>query len=509
MSTNSRESAPSDPRGTSTDGTAPVESSDLAKVMGPGLLLLFIVGDILGTGVYALTGTIAGEIGGAAWAPILLAFFVAAVTAFSYLEMVTKYPGASGAALYTHKAFGIGLLTFMVTFAVLASGLTSASTAARTVASNLVAGFGWEDPPMTAVTLMAVGFMVLLMLINLRSVRESLMLNVVLTCIELSGLAIVILIGLWAATQGNADFSRTMIFETQGDKSIFLALTAVTSLAFFSFVGFEDSVNMVEETKDPQKNFPRIMLIGLCITGAVYVLVSILAVAIVPIGVLGESTTPLLEVVNAGAPGIPIGAIYPFLTIFAVANTALINMLMASRLLYGMASQGVLPGFLAKVSSKHSVPWASVVFTTVLAAALILVVGQIMAKETAAALGGTTALLLLGVFAVVNVAVIVLRKDKSREGTGYFRAPAFIPFIGAATTLFLIGPWAQDVIEYQIAAVLLGVGLLLSAVNWAYKRFVKHEPMGFEDTQAIATLGEEPGGHDPLGDYSTHEHHRK
>ena len=224
---------------------------------------------------------------------------------------------------------------------------------------------------------------------------------------------------------------------------------------------------------------------------------------------LGESTTPLLEVVNAGAPGIPVGAIYPFLTIFAVANTALINMLMASRLLYGMASQGVLPGFLAKVSSKHSVPWASVVFTTVLAAALILVVGQIMAKETAAALGGTTALLLLGVFAVVNVAVIVLRKDKSREGTGYFRAPAFIPFIGAATTLFLIGPWAQDVIEYQIAAVLLGIGLLLSAVNWAYKRFVKHEPMGFEDTQAIATLGEEPDGHDPLGDYSTHEHHRK
>ena len=298
----------------------------------------------------------------------------AAVTAFSYLEMVTKYPGASGAALYTHKAFGIGLLTFMVTFAVLASGLTSASTAARTVASNLVAGFGWEDPPMTAVTLMAVGFMVLLMLINLRSVKESLMLNVVLTCIELSGLAIVILIGLWAATQGNADFSRTMIFETQGDKSIFLALTAVTSLAFFSFVGFEDSVNMVEETKDPQKNFPRIMLIGLCITGVIYVLVSILAVAIVPIGVLGESTTPLLEVVNAGAPGIPVGAIYPFLTIFAVANTALINMLMASRLLYGLARKRVLPHALGLVHHRSRTPWVAILFTTVLAVGLPVLV---------------------------------------------------------------------------------------------------------------------------------------
>lgn len=505
MSTSARESSAPQPTGgpQGPGGTDPVQTGDLAKVMGPGLLLLFIVGDILGTGVYALTGRIASEIGGAAWAPILLAFFVATVTAFSYLEMVTKYPGASGAALYTHKAFGIGLLTFMVTFAVLCSGLTSAATAARTVASNLVAGFGWEDPPITTVTLIAVGFMVLLMCINLRSVKESLGLNVILTIIELSGLAIVILIGFWAATQGNADFSRTMIFETPEDKSIFLALTAVTSLAFFSFVGFEDSVNMVEETKDPQKNFPRMMLIGLCITGVVYVLVSVLTVAIVPIGVLAESTTPLLEVVNLGAPGTPVGVIYPFLTIFAVANTALINMLMASRLLYGMAAQGVLPGFLAKVSSKHAVPWASVVFTTVLAGALILVVGQIMAKETAAALGGTTALLLLGVFAIVNVAVLVLRKDRSREGTGYFRAPTVLPIIGAATTLFLIGPWAQDVIEYQIAAVLLGIGLVLSAVNWAYKRFVKHEPVGFEDTQAIATLGEGPHEHDALGDYST------
>ena len=152
----------------------------LKRVMGPKLLLLFIVGDILGTGVYSLTGKVAGEVGGAGWLPIIIAFAVAMVSALSYVEMVTKYPQAAGAALYVHKAFGIHFLTFMVTFAVLASGLTSASTAARTVASNLVAGFGWEDPPMTAVTLMAVGFMVLLMLINLRSVKESLMLNVVL-----------------------------------------------------------------------------------------------------------------------------------------------------------------------------------------------------------------------------------------------------------------------------------------------------------------------------------------
>src|SRR3982750_1066438 len=104
---------------------------DLKRVMGPGLLLLFIVGDILGAGVYAVTGKLAGQVGGVAWLPFLVAFAVATVTALSYLELVTKYPQAAGAALYTHKAFGIHFITFLVAFAVMSSGITSAATAAR------------------------------------------------------------------------------------------------------------------------------------------------------------------------------------------------------------------------------------------------------------------------------------------------------------------------------------------------------------------------------------------
>ena len=115
---------------------------ELKRVLGPGLLLLFIVGDILGTGIYALTGTVAGQVGGAVWIPFGCAFLVALLTACSYLELVTKYPKAAGAALYTHKAFGIHFLTFMVAFTVLSSGITSASTAARAFATNLAKGFG-------------------------------------------------------------------------------------------------------------------------------------------------------------------------------------------------------------------------------------------------------------------------------------------------------------------------------------------------------------------------------
>src|ERR671918_2335938 len=91
----------------------------LKRAIGPGLLLFFVVGDILGTGIYALTGAVAAEIGGALWVPFLGAFVVAFLTAFSYLELVGKYPGAGGAALYTHRAFGVQFLTFMVTFTVM------------------------------------------------------------------------------------------------------------------------------------------------------------------------------------------------------------------------------------------------------------------------------------------------------------------------------------------------------------------------------------------------------
>ena len=113
----------------------------LRRVMGPGLLLLFIVGDILGTGIYALTGQVAKEVGGVAWLPFVVAFGVALMTAFSYLELVTKYPRAAGAALYAHKAFGIHFVTFIVAFAVMCSGITSASTASRAFAANLSASF--------------------------------------------------------------------------------------------------------------------------------------------------------------------------------------------------------------------------------------------------------------------------------------------------------------------------------------------------------------------------------
>jgi amino acid transporter len=424
--------------------------------MGPGLLLLFIVGDVLGTGIYALTGQVAAQVGGVVWLPFLVAFLVALVTAFSYLELVTKYPQAAGAALYTHKAFGIHFVTFLVAFAVMSSGITSASTAARAFSANFVSVTGLGLGEGIGITLVGLAFMTLVALVNLRGVGESVKANVVLTCVELTGLLIVIGVGVWALGGGGGDFSRVTEFDT-GERSVVGGVIAATGLAFFAMVGFEDSVNMAEECKEPRRIFPKVLLAGLAATGLIYVLVSISAIALVPAEQLSQGDTPLLQVVEAGAPGFPLG-LFGVITMFAVANSALINMLMASRLVYGLSRERVLPALLGRVHHRRRTPTTAILFTTALAFGLITFVGAVPA------LGGTTALLLLIVFTVVNVAVLVLRRD--RVDADHFRTPTVLPVVGALACAFLATPWAgRPVEQYRIAGVLLAIGVVLWGVT--------------------------------------------
>ena len=474
------------------DTDTPLHQPELRRVMGPKLLLLFIVGDILGTGIYAVTGNVANQVGGVVWLPFLIAFIVATLTAFSYLELVTKYPQAAGAALYTHKAFGLHFLTFLICFTVMCSGITSASTASRAFAANLAAfasvvrgGDAVADPSPALILTLALLFMFLVAAINLRGVAESVHTNIVLNLVELSGLLIVIFVGLYAVTQGKADFSRVVIFDTPEDKSIFVAVTAGTSLAFFAMVGFEDSVNMAEEVKEPERIFPRIMLTGLGITGLIYILVSITAIALVPAGELGQGEAPLTKVVAAGAPGIPIDNVFPLIAMFAVANSALINMMMASRLLYGMAKQQVLPPVLGRVLEGRRTPWVAILFTTAIAVGLLLYVGSLEnAGSAISLLGGTTALLLLGVFTVVNICCLVLRRDS--VGHRHFRAPTVLPIIGAICCAYLVTPLSgRDPQQYVIAGLLLAVGLVLWLITFFINRAMWGRQTYLKDPEAL------------------------
>jgi len=453
------------PRMTDVAGTAPAQPA-LKRAIGPKLLLFFVIGDILGTGIYALMGSVAGRIGGALWLPFLLAFVVAFLTAFSYLELVGKYPRAAGAALYTHKAFGINFLTFMVTFAVMASGVTSAATAAKAFGDTYLKEF--IELPTWAV---AGVFILGLALVNFRGVGESVKANVVLTIIELSGLLLVIGVGLYAVLlQGQGDASRLTQIDP-GDSTVLLAITGATGLAFFAMVGFEDSVNMAEECHDPPRIFPRAMLLGMGVAASIYVVIAVLSSLLVPAADLEEAGSgALLLVLEVGAPGFPLG-VFAVIGLFAVINSALINMLMASRLLYGMANERVIPSVFGRVHEGRRTPWVAIVFTSVIAVILV-------ASADITLLGGTTSLLLLAVFTIVNIAVLVLRRRPVEHD--HFRAPSWSPWLGILLCGFLVTPLSgKSPKEYLVAGILLLVGVVLWAINHVVVGKVDVDPERF------------------------------
>jgi APA family basic amino acid/polyamine antiporter len=435
-----------------TDVSAVIAQPELKRAIGPKLLLFFVIGDILGTGIYALTGSVAGVIGGALWVPFVLAFIVAFITAFSYLELVGKYPRAAGAALYTHKAFGINFLTFMVTFTVMASGVTSAATAAKAFGDTYLRQF--IELPTWAV---AAVFIAGLALINFRGVGKSVKANVVLTIIELSGLLLIIAVGVYAVAGGAGEPSRLVEINT-GETTAFIAITAATSLAFFAMVGFEDSVNMAEECHNPPRIFPRAMLLGMGVAATIYVIIAVLSSMLVPADDLAAAkSSALFRVLEVGAPGFPLG-VFAVIGLFAVVNSALINMLMASRLLYGMSNERILPRVFGMVHEGRRTPWVAIVFTS--AVAIILV-----ASVDITQLGGTTALLLLAVFTIVNIAVLVLRRDKVDHD--HFRAPTWSPYVGIVLCGFLATPLSgRPLQQFALAGILLAVGAVLWIINY-------------------------------------------
>jgi amino acid transporter len=437
---------------TVTDSSA-VEGPGLRRVIGPKLLLFLVIGDMLGTGIYALTGDVAGQVGGAAWLAFGGAFVVAMLTATSYLELVGKYPHAAGAALYSQRAFNSRFVTFLVGFAVMCSALTSVAAASRAFSGYV------QELAVAPLIVLVPLFILSLAFVNFRGVAESVKANVAMTCIEILGLLIVIAIGAWALSQGIGEPARAFEFNEGGDP--FGLVVSGAALAFFAIIGFEDSVNMVEETTSPQRDFPRAFFIGITVTGVIYMLVAFFTTALVPIDVLRETDRDLLEVVRAGAPWFPL-VVFSVIAMVAVGNTSLINLMMASRLLYGMSKERALPRVFGLVHVRRRTPWVAILCTTAIALALA-------GWSGVRTLGGTTALLLLCVFALVNVAVLVLRARPVEHA--HFRAPTLCPVLGFVSCVYLASPLAgRESEQYVIAGVLLVLGIALFALNALFDR---------------------------------------
>ncbi len=332
----------------STEASLPTESAGdesdgggLRRSIGGGLLLMFILGDVLGAGIYALVGEIAAESGGAVWVPLLVALGLALLTGFSYAELVTKYPQAGGAAVFAQRAYGRPWMSFLVGFAMLAAGVTSAAALSLAFAGDYLAQFA--DLPQTPV---ALGFLVLVALLNARGIKDSLRANLVMTLIELSGLVLVVVLAVAVLGAGDGDPGQALEFKEGVNPGS--AVLAASVLAFYSFVGFETSANVAEETRDPRRAYPRALLGGLVIAGIIYCAIGLAVSTALPLDELTSGENPLLAVVEASPIQVP-SKVFAAIALVAVANGALLTMIMASRLTYGMARDGLLPSALGTV----------------------------------------------------------------------------------------------------------------------------------------------------------------
>ncbi|MCK8678321.1 APC family permease [Streptomyces lichenis] len=430
----------------------------LRRALTTPLLYFFILGDVLGAGVYVLVGQVAAASGGAVWVPLLTALVLALLTAASYAELATKYPRAGGAAHYATLAYGPAV-GFVAGFCMLAAGIVSVAALARGFAGDYLAEF-----VTLPVALVAVVFLVLLALLNARGIKESTRANAVATLIEVGGLLVIVVLGAWLLLRGEGDPGRLVRLGTP-EEGAAAAVLSGSVLAFYSFVGFETSVNVAEETRDPRRSYPRALFGALATAGAVYLLVGLAASLTVPTEVLATSSGPLLEVVRA-AGGVP-PRLFSAIALIAVANGALLTGIMASRLAYGMARDGLLPAALTRVLPGRRTPWAAIAATTVPALLLAL-------TGSTATLASTLVLLLLVVFLIVNTAVLVLRRDPGEPG--HFRAPSVLPVLGAASCVLLATRIEAEV--WLRGSLVLVLAVVLAAVAATRRRRTRPGPEG-------------------------------
>lgn len=417
--------------------------TELKRVFGLSALIVYGVGDILGAGIYALTGKVAGVAGHWMWLSFSLALFIAMFTAFSYAELSSRYPKSGGASYYSQKAFDKEWLGFIIGWIVLFATVVSMATLSAAFSQQVAKITGVEIPAQVLILI----FVAIIALVNFAGINHSSNANMVATFIETSGLLIVIGVGIMWLMGNSSPITETS--ASPASDLDFMKIFQGVALAFYAFIGFEDIANVAEETKDPEKNIPRSIIASLLIAGFLYILVGWLAPQIVPPEKLAESPTPLLDIVRTGQPNFPI-IIFSFISLFAIFNTTLLNYVTGSRLLYGMHDQGLVPKLFGKLHSKRQTPHYSII------AIFPVVVGLAFIGDLKLLASSTSALLLI-VFSVVHLSLIFThKKNESHKG---FKVPKFFPYVGLMGS---IGAFTfLELRSLLIAAVITAIGALL------------------------------------------------
>ena len=446
---------------TSTDPahTESGRKDELKRSITGKMLFFYVLGDVLGSGIYVLIGLVAGAVGGAFWIAFAIGVAIATITGLAYAELVTKYPQAAGAALYVNKAFRNRPLTFLTTVCMLSASFAAAGSLANGFASYFQEV--WDLSPTLVITL---GFILVLTVVNFIGITESVVVNMEMTVVEVAGLVIVMIIGVWYIVEGDATFTTLGDFKTEGSPA--LAIVAGVALSFFAMTGFENAANVAEETVNPRKTFPVALVGGMVVAGVLYVLVAMTAALTVPVGTLRDSDAALLEVVKAGIIPVPVGVmtiLFACIAMVAITNTTLVAVVTQSRILYGMAREDVVPGAFGKVHPQRRSPWVALIF------AAVVVAGLLLSGADLDRLAAVTVVFTLFIYVMVILAAFKLRGQDEDEDT--FRAPTPLLVIGVVGNVVLLAyVLYDDPASLVYCAALLGVGLVLFLVEYFFGR---------------------------------------
>lgn len=380
----------------------------LKRRIGLGLLTAYGVGVMIGAGIYVLVGAVAADAG--VWAPLsfLIAGLIAAPTALSYAEFSTRLPEAAGEAAFVGQGLKSQALALLVGLAIVASGTVSAGAVLRGGVGYLTQAM--EIDPVLAI----VGLGAALTAVAVFGVLESLALAALFTVIEVAGLLSVIWAGNVAPPTAEFLAPQPMVLAGIGGGAV---------LAFFAFIGFEDIVNMAEEVDRPEHTLPRAILLSLVITSVIYALVTFAAVRAVPVETLAQSESPLVLVWQSAGHGD--GHFLAAIAVFAALNGVLAQIVMASRVLFGLGRRTPALAIFYHASPQFGTP----VLATVLIGVAVTLFSILVPFTTLAEL---TSSILLGVFVLVNLALIL---QKRRAPQAVFRVPMIVPVLGFLASL--------------------------------------------------------------------------
>lgn len=417
---------------------------ELKRTLGLWEVTLSGIGIILGAGIYALIGEAAALAGNAVWISFALAALVAVFTGLSYAELASMFPKAGAEYEYTSHAFGSGP-AFVIGWLIIFSGVIGAATVALGFAGYFQSLFG---TPLVPVALILVA---LLSGVNFIGVKQSAWMAISFTLIEVLGLMLVIVIGM--PRFGSVDYLEM----PRGLGGIFQA----SALIFFAFIGFEEMVKLSEESREPERTIPLGLILAVSASIVLYIAVAVSAVSVLGWQRLSESAAPFGDIAFA-VLGERASEVVSVMALFATSNTVLLMLLAASRIVYGMAESGSLPGVLSLVHPVTRTPWAAVLL------AMILSMGFSLLSDIAlvANINNFTVFL---TFMIVNAALIVLRYRRP-EAARPFRVPLslerlpLLPVLGVVLNAFMLLQLSLDVLAIGAGLTILG-GLAAFLVN--------------------------------------------